>query len=86
MEFYARVEYAYKPIRHIAIQCPECKKWFYGDDISDKKLEDEVDISFATFSCPLCKKEFGEIKHKDQVIIEEINYPDTYKECIKINK
>ena len=28
-----RVEYESTPIRHIAVQCPYCSKWFNGRDI-----------------------------------------------------
>jgi len=28
-----RVEYELTPIRHLAVQCPECKSWFKQGDI-----------------------------------------------------
>ena len=31
--FNVRVEYESTPIRHIAVQCPKCGKWFHGWDI-----------------------------------------------------
>ena len=38
--FNVRVEYESTPIRHIAVQCPKCGKWFKGWDI----VQDEMPI------------------------------------------
>lgn len=83
MEFNVRVEYESKPVRHIAVQCPECRKWFHGFDITDKSISDEYDIYLAEFCCPICGKVFGEFDHRDHATIEEVGYPDVYKDCLK---
>ena len=33
-----RIMYDPAPIRHIAVQCPDCERWFNGRDIDDKEL------------------------------------------------
>lgn len=56
-----RVEYDPTPIRHIAIQCPHCGKWFHGYDLIDKGewLSYDYQIQTTTFTCPICDKIFG---------------------------
>lgn len=56
-----RVEYEATPIRHIAIQCPYCKKWFRGEDLISKGewLDYDYKIYNTTFTCPICDKSFG---------------------------
>lgn len=31
-----KVEYESTPIRHLAVQCPDCENWFMGFDIFKK--------------------------------------------------
>lgn len=84
--FNVKVEYDPAPIRHIAVQCPDCKKWFYGWDIIDDyrsaDLRYDYQISFATFICPVCGKEFGGIHNADKPKIEEVSYPEVYEGCL----
>jgi len=54
-----RVEYHPTPIRHIAVQCPECEKWFVGQHITDDKLVYDNQIFNAQFECPICGEIFG---------------------------
>ena len=75
-----RVEYDPAPIRHIAVQCPECKNWFRGYDITKDKLSYEHQIYFAQFDCPICGKFFN---GNDRLEIEETDYPDVYKDCLE---
>ena len=90
MNFNVRVEYERTPIRHIAVQCPKCKKWFYGSDITEDDLTYSYQIDIATFHCPVCKTEFGynldnnwnPLKEKDKSFIEEVSYPDVYQDCL----
>ena len=90
MNFNVRVEYECTPIRHIAVQCPKCKKWFYGSDITEDDLTYSYQIDIATFHCPVCKTEFGyncdnnwnPLKEKDKSFIEEVSYPDVYQDCL----
>ena len=80
-----KVEYDPTPIRHIAVQCPDCKKWFYGWDIVDggfEYLKYDYQIGFATFTCPVCGKEFGGIHNADKPQIEEVSYPEIYDGCL----
>ena len=58
-EFNVRVEYDSTPIRHIAVQCPECNNWFPGKDITHDKLSFDYNIAWANFECPVCGKVFG---------------------------
>lgn len=81
--FNVRVEYDPRPIKHIAVQCPECKNWFDGYDITENALYNAVDINFAEFTCPVCGKEFGGVQHRDKPNIEEVGYPKVYEGCLK---
>ena len=55
----AKVIYAAAPIREIAVECPKCKKWFRGRDITDCAIQYEVDIPHAYFKCPACGENFN---------------------------
>lgn len=83
MEFNVRVEYERKPIRHIAVQCPACSKWFDGREISDANINDLPDIDGVVFVCPICGQVFGEFDGGDYAIIEESRYPDIYNNCLR---
>lgn len=80
-----RVEYDLTPIRHIAVQCPKCNKWFNGRDITEEKLSHSYQIFFAQFECPVCGKIFGgdECRDFSNVNIEETSYPEVYKDCLQ---
>lgn len=80
--FNVRVENESTPIRHIAVQCPECNEWFHGWDIVKNggafdELRYEHDIRYTVFKCPVCGKEFGGIQHADKPNIE------VYDGCLK---
>jgi predicted RNA-binding Zn-ribbon protein involved in translation (DUF1610 family) len=79
-EFNVRVEYGPTPIENIAIQCPQCNKWFIGEDITHDKLDFDYNIEYARFECPVCGKVFGHWsltgtsfgqQHYDKPIIKE---------------
>lgn len=74
----ARIDYDPTPIRHIAVQCPHCEKWFEGRDITKDSLQFEYQLRFATFHCPVCGETFD-----GDVEVEEVMYPDVYKDCLK---
>lgn len=83
--FNVKVEYDMMPIRHIAVECPRCKRWFRGGQITKDSLAEHYDIYNAKFICPLCKEEFGYDLYndkKDTPNIEESGYPDIYKDCL----
>lgn len=86
--FNVRVEYESTPIRHIAVQCPECGKWFYGWDVVKGENAFDVlryahDIDWAEFKCPVCEKEFGGRQHNDKANIKEVGHPEVYKDCLQ---
>ena len=83
MEFNVKVEYETKPIRHIAVQCPACSKWFNGREITDLTINDITDVYDAVFACPICGQVFGEFDDRDHAIVEESRYPDIYNDCLK---
>lgn len=83
-----RVVYEPTPIRHIAVQCPHCGKWFSGLDalvgVPSKDLRYDHDIKYADFECPVCNKEFGNIVNGADVNIKEVYTADEcYKDCLK---
>lgn len=81
--FNVRVEYESTPIRHIAVQCPECKKWFRGWEITEDELRYDSDIYYAVFECPVCEKAFGGIQHADKPEIKEVGHPAIYEGCLE---
>ena len=80
--FNVKVEYGEAPVRHIAVQCPECKKWFKGRDITYDPLTCAHQIDYAEFQCPLCNKKFGGIMNSDRPNVKVASYPDVYNECL----
>jgi len=76
-----RVEYESKPVRHIAIQCPKCKSWFYGCDITDDDIFYDYQIGYAECQCPKCNTSF--VGHEDGLEIEEVSYPKIYEDCLE---
>lgn len=83
MSFKVRIEYERIPIRHVAVQCPSCEKWFHGNDITSTNLVYEEDVKYAEFQCPLCGKEFGGIQNIDIPDIEKKCYPEVYEGCLE---
>ena len=77
-----RVEFDPTPIRHIAVQCPICEKWFYGYDITDDELTYDYQIGFAHYRCPLCEKYFGYGTDYNNEQIEESSHPEVYRDCL----
>ena len=83
-----RVEHELAPIRHVAVRCPECFRWFNANEITNDSLHDDVDLMFAKFTCPVCHSFFTasdsnrpwDDEHK--IDIEEVTYPDVYKDCL----
>ena len=81
--FNVRVEYESTPIRHIAVQCPECKNWFRGREITKDELHYDSDIHYAVFKCPVCGNEFGGMQHEDEPDIQEVGYYKVYEGCLE---
>lgn len=85
--FNVRVEFESTPIRHIAVQCPSCNKWFKGQDIVKGKafeaLRYEHDINWAEFACPVCETEFGGLHNSDKPVVKEVgSSEECYKNCL----
>ena len=97
MEINFRVEYEDTPIRHAAVQCPFCQRWFVGYDIltSDAFLRFKSDLQFAVFRCPVCNREFsgynaynlygdGRDSGFAKIRIQECNdHTEVYNGCIR---
>lgn len=89
-----KAEFDPTPIRHLAVQCPHCQKWFYGYDITDDDIQYEYQLDLATFHCPICDKDFGRNAEprsmwnlgsnaRPKINIEEVGYPEVYQDCLK---
>lgn len=74
------VEFEPTPIRHMAIQCPQCKHWFRQYDIASRLIEYKHDIdSYAKCECPACNHDFD----LGCVEFEYPDFHDFYNECAK---
>lgn len=84
-----RVEYESTPIRHIAVQCPKCEKWFNGRDIINgdwlRDLMYDYQIYYAQFECPVCGKIFGADAYNNyaSLNIKECESSEVYKDCLQ---
>ena len=74
------VEFDPTPIRHMAIQCPKCHRWFNRHDIANDDIDFDSDIdSSAKCECPACNHEFD----LGNVEFEYPDFPDFYDKCAK---
>lgn len=77
-----KVEFESRPVRHLAIQCPDCNKWFKQTDITIKKwISNESDINqFTKCECPACgcKFDLGNVEYD-----ENVEFPEFYDNCAK---
>lgn len=74
------VEFDPTPIRHMAIQCPRCERWFYKYDITNVRVDYKHDIdSYAKCKCPVCDHEFD----LGNVELEYPHFPEFYDKCAK---
>ena len=80
-----RVEYEPIKLRHVAVECPYCKNWFRGWDITEDELFFETDLHFAEFHCPKCGKWFKVMDNSrdHHYDIDERDYPEVYKDCLE---
>lgn len=91
-----RVVYKTAPIHFIAVECPKCKRWFRGCDITNYPIRYDVDISNAYFRCPVCGENFNgfdsvknpmcedwEIKVSNVNIETVCSEDECYKDCQK---
>lgn len=73
-----RAEFESTPIRHLAIECPSCKNWFYGWDISKKDVRYDYELYFLDCSCPKCGFDF-----EGSAEVKECDSEEVYKGVLK---
>lgn len=78
--FNVRVEYDCAPIRHIAVQCPRCQRWFDGYSLTRDSLIFEYQLNVAKFNCPKCGEEFGGCL--DEPNVKEVSCQEVYEGCV----
>lgn len=76
-----KVEFECTPIRHIAIQCPNCNCWFRGSDILLSPCSYAYEIEGAECHCPKCEYDF-EISRKSR-LDESASFPQFYENCLE---
>lgn len=79
-----RVEFEPTPIRHLAIQCPNCQNWFADYDICENNIDikDKYDLYFLECRCPKCHH-FFENKNHESLNIIECGHKEVYKNVLK---
>ena len=84
-----RAEYDPAPIRHVAVQCPYCDKWFRAYDIltESKLLRFESDLEFANFTCPICDRDFSGYNPDsgfEKIEVQEcLSHTEVYRDCLE---
>lgn len=76
-----KAEFDLIPVRHLAIQCPNCKNWFVGNDILYNEVMYEYEIKGNSFNCPTCGAYI--IISDDSEIEEDVDFPKFYDNCKK---
>lgn len=77
-----KVEYESTPIRHMAVQCPNCENWFGQYDIvQNGGCSYDYEIKGAFCVCPKCEHVFS-IGY-DSKIDEDVSFPEFYDKCLK---
>ena len=80
-----RIEYEAIPIRHIAVQCPNCERRFNGREITKDSLTYDAYIYNAKFVCPVCGDHFAAKDSRgipDVDITECDSATDVYDGCL----
>lgn len=75
------IETEMTPIRHLAIQCPKCKNWFIGDDITEDHISHVEYIRGSNCECPKCEHLFS-ISYISN-IDDSAEFPEFYKNCLQ---
>lgn len=76
-----KVEYECQPIRHLAVQCPDCESWFFGHDIIKGDCSYKYQIIGAECYCPKCGSKF-KVDHESN-IEESDDFPEFYDKCLR---
>lgn len=71
--FNVRVEYESTPIRHIAVQCPNCKKWFRGWEITEDNLRYAYEINFADSNVLFVKQNLVDYNMQINQILKKLD-------------
>ena len=76
--FNVKVEYDMMPIRHIAVECPKCKKWFKGWQITENDLSEHNDIYNAASYPPSPSRDAVQTPRaaKASARVSPSSYPD----------
>ena len=76
-----KVEYESTPIRHLAVQCPDCKSWFMGFDIFKSTPIYSYELTNAQCHCPKCGSDF--VTDYESEISTDVSFPEFYDNCLK---
>ena len=76
-----KVEYEATPIRHLAVQCPDCNNWFRGSDITKERCIYASELRGAECHCPKCGSEFKTAYESN--IEENSEFPEFYDKCLR---
>lgn len=76
-----KVEFESTPIRHLAIQCPNCNSWFHGGDILKNYCSYDYELYGAGCHCPKCDYDFR-IDYKSK-FDEDVQFPEFYANCLE---
>ena len=74
-----KVEFEPRQIRHLAIECPECKNWFNSYDICDEDIRYNYQLSYNNCECPKC----GCLFKTNNNNIQECSYEEVYKDVLE---
>ena len=74
-----KAEFDSRPVRHLAIQCPNCNNWFVGNDVLYNPVMYDYEIKGNSFSCPICKSYY--IISDDSEIDNDVSFPEFYDNC-----
>lgn len=76
-----KVEYESTPIRHLAVQCPDCNSWFFGHDIIKGECLYKYQLQGAECQCPKCGSKF-KVDYESN-IEESGEFPEFYDKCLR---
>ena len=68
------------PLRHLAIQCPYCKNWFQGDDITSERIHYVEHLPYSDCYCPICQESFSIDPYS--TLEESDEFPKFYEQCM----
>ena len=68
------------PIRHLAIQCPYCKNWFHGNDITIELIHYVEELYLCDCFCPKCQESFT--ISPSSSFKESNEFPKFYEQCL----